>query len=105
MNVRPLLLATALAAGLVSPSASAVTWVAPRDFAVPVRVVPPALLSRSPSDAAVTLKLTGATTGRAERPRHLVDRAAPPVDDPVADAAPVRHDGDADELPAELAKH
>jgi hypothetical protein len=104
MNVRSLLLPIALVAGLACTSASAVTWVAPRDFAAPVRDVPPVTLSRTPPAAAITLKLTVAAAGQAECPRHLADHAAPPVDNPVDDAAPVRHDSDTAELPAELAK-
>jgi hypothetical protein len=104
MNVRSLILTTALVAGLACTSASAVTWVAPRDFAAPVRGVPPVTLSRTQPDTAITLKLTVAVAGRAECPRQLADHAVPPVDQPGAGAAPVRHDSDTDELPAELAK-
>lgn len=56
MNLRLFIVTIALLAGLVS--ASAVTWVAPRDFAVPVSDVPSAPPARHLPGAVVTLKLT-----------------------------------------------
>lgn len=75
MNSRQLLLASALVGGLLS-SASAVTRVAPADYAAPApaTVVAPAGLPRSHIGAIVTLRLDVDAAGQPSNIRVLSDR-------------------------------
>ena len=75
MNSRQLLLASALAGGLLS-SASAVTRVAPADYAAPApaTVVAPTGLPRSHIGAIVTLRLNVDAAGQPSNIQVISDR-------------------------------
>lgn len=75
MNSRQLLLASALVVGLLS-SASAVTRVAPSDYAAPApaTVVAPTELPRSHIGAIVTLRLNVDAAGQPSNIQVLTDR-------------------------------